>query len=320
LFCYLTFLAGPIQQVQDFADQTRRPDVMPLKQAAAIGAPVIATGYFKFIVLAGAFFACFTWSRDGGTNLPAPALQAIGWLSFAGYLYYSFAGYTEVVRGVGTLIGLDLPANFNRPFAATNFLDFWSRWHISLSNWFALYVFNPTVKSLISTDRPALVPYLGAAGYFVTFFLMGLWHGISPRFAMYGLCLGAGVSINKLYQSMMLKRFGRTRFNALIRQRYYAAMAQALALGFFIMALGFLWIVTRPMDQVEVTIWAEAAVLVVAVMLLFSLTASARARFVQRLPRHQGVRVAVCAAQIIVVLGYLLLLREPVPPLLYEFF
>ncbi len=68
-------------------------------------------------------------------------------MSFAGYLYFSFSGYTDIVRGIGGLIGLDLPANFNRFFAAANLLDFWSRWHISLSEWVQAIRFQSGSKS-----------------------------------------------------------------------------------------------------------------------------------------------------------------------------
>jgi D-alanyl-lipoteichoic acid acyltransferase DltB (MBOAT superfamily) len=124
LFCYLTFLAGPIQRFQEFADDAARPVRGTLRDAAAIGAPAIVTGYLKFTVIAAAFFACFTWSQDAVAAASAPAAHAIGWLSFAGYLYASFSGYTDIVRGLGKLIGFELPANFDRPFAAANFLDF----------------------------------------------------------------------------------------------------------------------------------------------------------------------------------------------------
>jgi D-alanyl-lipoteichoic acid acyltransferase DltB (MBOAT superfamily) len=236
LFCYLTFLAGPIQRIQEFSAWTTAPPSDDLRSAAGRHMPLIVTGYLKFTIIAGVFFSCLAWSQQAGVT-PSVA-HAVGWLSFAGYLYFSFAGYTDVVRGIGGLLGLDLPENFDRPYAAANFLDFWSRWHISLSDWFKLYVFNPAVKEMIAASgRPALVPYLGAAGYFITFFLMGLWHGVSVRFVLYGLCLGAGVSANKLYQTMMLRRLGRQRMVALTRRPDYATIAQALAVSFFVLAL-----------------------------------------------------------------------------------
>ena len=316
LFCYLTFLAGPIQRVQEFAEATRRPLSIGWRQATAASAPAIVTGYFKYTVLAGFFFAAFDWSQSRTTQVPDALLHAVGWLSFTGYLYASFSGYTDVMRGIGGLIELDLPPNFDRPFAAANFLDLWSRWHITLSEWFKLYVFNPLVKSLIARARPGLVPYLGMAGFFVAFFLMGLWHGISLRYMVYGICLGAGVSINKFYQYTLQRRLGRARASALTRHPLHAAAARALAVSFFVVALGFLWIPGMSMDAATLGHWIAGAVLVVAAVSLAGLAEPTLAA----MPSGSNVRVAVCIAQIAAVLLYLVLLDGTAPPLLYEFF
>src|SRR3546814_7265352 len=103
-----------------------------------------------------------------------------------------------VAIGLGRLLGIAIPENFNRPELARNFLEFWSRWHITLSDWFKFYVFNPVTKELLRiADRPTLTPWLGAVGFFLTFFVMGVWHGTSATFVVYGLLLGLGVSLNK---------------------------------------------------------------------------------------------------------------------------
>src|SRR5262249_34964940 len=126
----------------------------------------IIRGYFKFAFLAGAFFAGFEAAESAGAAIDAPH-QAAAFVCFAAYLYSSFSGYTDVVLGFARLIEFDLPANFDRPLLSANFLDLWSRWHISLSDWFKLYLFNPLTKEMIAAaNRPRLVPWLGAAGYF----------------------------------------------------------------------------------------------------------------------------------------------------------
>src|SRR5262250_2889257 len=99
----------------------------------------------------------------------------------------------DVVIGIGRFYGFRLPENFDRPFAAGNFLEFWTRWHITLSNWFKVYVFNPGLRALAArVETPRAMPYLGVLAYFVTFLLMGVWHGSTRAFVIYGLLLGAG--------------------------------------------------------------------------------------------------------------------------------
>ncbi|MDR3537996.1 MAG: MBOAT family O-acyltransferase [Acetobacteraceae bacterium] len=315
LFCYLTFLAGPIQRVQDFTAEAARPIRTTLRTALADDLPGLLGGTLKVTVLAGAAFTVFTWSQSPA--LPAALAHAVAWLSFTAWLYWSFSGYTDVVRGIGGLLDFHLPENFAQPFASANFLDLWSRWHISLSEWFKLYVFNPSVKELIAVaNRPALTAYLGAVGYFVTFFLMGLWHGISLRFVLYGLCLGAGVSVNKLYQALILKRLGRPRYAALTRRPLYMAGARALAVSFFVLALGFLWI---PGDTGPGLAWTAGGALVVLCVGLLVIAASAVKRIGVRIPLTRTMTIALCTAEAVAVLAYLLV-GGPVPPLLYTYF
>jgi alginate O-acetyltransferase complex protein AlgI len=320
LFSYLTFLAGPIQRFEQFSNDIASQIRIAQTPAIATFVPAIMAGYLKFTIVAAAFYACFAWSLGPVSGVPQAALNAFASLCFAAYLYFSFSGYTDVVRGIGGMIGFDLPENFDRPFAAANFLDFWSRWHISLSDWFKLYVFNPTVKEMISRcGKPALTPYFGAVGYFIAFFLMGLWHGANARFVLYGLCLGAGVAANKLYQTEMLRRLGRPRFNALTRHRAYSVCAQGLAVSYFILILGFLWVPAINVDALGA--WVEAAGLVVAGALLFIVLVRAANRPATRLASVLADSAGViCFVEAAAVLAYLILLRGFVPPLLYEYF
>jgi D-alanyl-lipoteichoic acid acyltransferase DltB (MBOAT superfamily) len=158
-------------------------------------------------------------------------------------LYISFSGYIDVVIGVGRLFGFTLPENFNWPLSAKNFLEFWSRWHISLSYWFKLYLFNPIVKALNRRYlNPKVVPYYGVVAFFVTFFIMGLWHGTTPVFVVYGLFLGLGVSINKLYEVVMRKYLGKKRFAGLRLNKFYSIFCQSLTITYFAIALTCLWL------------------------------------------------------------------------------
>ena len=151
-----------------------------------------------------------------------------------------------------------------------------------------------------------------------SWFVMGLWHGISTRFVLYGVCLGAGVSINKFYQYATIRRFGRLRVTVLTRNRYYAAIARALALSFFVLALGFLWI--DPKSAGELTAWFQGAAMVTAVVLLFALVVPANSWLAKLTPPGGGIRIAFYTAQAAIVVAYLIAFNQHVPPLLYEFF
>jgi D-alanyl-lipoteichoic acid acyltransferase DltB (MBOAT superfamily) len=169
-------------------------------------------------------------------------LYAGACLCYAVYLYFNFSGYMDVVIGIGRLFGFSLPENFDRPFSSTSFLEFWSRWHITLSEWFKFYVFNPLLKTLTYRwDNPGSAPYLGVIAFFVVFLLMGIWHGSSYSFLLYGLFLGAGVSLNKLYEVEMRRRFGKAFYRSLGAHPLYGAFGGALTFAYWSMALTCFW-------------------------------------------------------------------------------
>ena len=106
------------------------------------------------------------------------------------YLYFDFAGYSAFAVGISYLLGIHTPENFNRPFLAGNIKDFWNRWHISLSTWLRDHVY---MRFMLAATKGRwftgkyTASYLG---FFLTFGLMGLWHGIEPYYLLYGLYHG----------------------------------------------------------------------------------------------------------------------------------
>jgi alginate O-acetyltransferase complex protein AlgI len=93
---------------------------------------------------------------------------------------------------------------------------------------------------------PALLPYLGVIAFFVTFFVMGVWHGSTGVFVIYGLVMGAGASLNKLWQVFMTKRLGKKRYKSVGDSFAYASLARGLMFAFFSLAVTGLWV---NMDQ-----------------------------------------------------------------------
>ena len=131
------------------------------------------------------------------------------WSLYPVYVYFNFSGYMDLVIGVARFLRLELPENFNRPFSSCSFLEFWSRWHMTLSSWMKTYVYTPLLKAMMERfQSPAIEPFLGVFAFFVTFFLVGAWHGQTSEFLFFGVLLGLGISLNKLYQILLAKRSG----------------------------------------------------------------------------------------------------------------
>jgi|HubBroStandDraft_1064217.scaffolds.fasta_scaffold00254_14 alginate O-acetyltransferase complex protein AlgI len=251
---FLCFVSGPIQRSNDYLASLGQLDRKVDEAIAFAALHRIIKGFIKVAVLSAVFNYLFV-------NISAPVLaQATpmaGWRYVAQYaasavtyvfhLYYNFSGYMDIVIGIGWLLGQTLPENFNRPFSARNIFEFWSRWHMTLSEWFKTYLFNPLMAFLAGrVAAPAWLPYLGVVAFFVTFFVMGVWHGSTGVFVIYGLVMGAGASLNKLWQVFMTERLGKKQYKVVGESFAYANLARGLLFAFFALAATSLWV---DMDQ-----------------------------------------------------------------------
>jgi len=284
-----SFVSGPIQLYQDFARDFARS---PYPGKDRLGGDVvfqafrrIIFGYLKVVTISGIADYLFLWvsARILTPNL-APAggrlVAEYGFcvITYTIYLYFNFSGYMDIVIGVGRLLGQDLPENFNKPFLARNFLEFWTRWHMTLSQWFKTYLFNPLMSVLIDrVPQPAMIPYLGVTAFFITFFVMGIWHGTTRVFVIYGLLMGAGASINKLWQLIMVDRLGRQGYRALGEQPLYIYACRGLTCGFFAIGVTCLWV---NMDQL-CWLWGTLGPAGVLSALLLTATVCGVAMFLQ---------------------------------------
>jgi alginate O-acetyltransferase complex protein AlgI len=144
---FLCFVSGPIQRYGDFVNMDG-VEVAPLDAASVyVAFSRIVSGYLKFVVIAAAAnYILINFMPQLGASLSVAKIcvvYAVCAAAYTAYLYFNFSGYMDIVIGVGMLLGQILPENFNKPFSARSFLEFWQRWHMTLSEWFRLYVFNP---------------------------------------------------------------------------------------------------------------------------------------------------------------------------------
>jgi D-alanyl-lipoteichoic acid acyltransferase DltB (MBOAT superfamily) len=246
---FLCFVSGPIQRYQDFraADGIAVVELDSSKVYEAFSR--IVAGYLKFVVIAASAEYEFSFLKPQlfqAADLPFVKLCAIYGLAaslYTVYLYYNFSGYMDIVIGSGFLLGQALPENFDRPFIARSFLEFWQRWHMTLSQWFKFYLFNPLVMLLMSWfPAPALTAYLGVIAFFVTFLVMGVWHGTTAVFVVYGLLMGAGASVNKLWQVACSEQLGKKRYRTLTETIGYIYLSRGITIAYFVLALTCLWV------------------------------------------------------------------------------
>jgi alginate O-acetyltransferase complex protein AlgI len=253
---FTTLIAGPIQLYPDFAAS----QLSPVRPALTIEQGLealqrIAIGFFKLRVISMILLvvhgvAVRSLSGSLGHRLTAVfAPDRTKLLSGAAivtlyplYVYFNFSGYMDLVIGVARFLRLELPENFNRPFSSTSFLEFWSRWHMTLSSWMKTYVYTPLLRSLMERfQSPSIEPFLGVVAFFVTFFLVGAWHGQTSEFLFFGILLGLGISLNKLYQILLAKALGRKRFRALDSNPAYRAFSRGLTFTYFAFSAIWFW-------------------------------------------------------------------------------
>ena len=244
---FTTFVSGPIQRYDEFArDQFAQVPI-------GLGAPVIGLqieriirGFFKVNVLATFFHA---FQDDALAQLFQPIPLSYKFLAalrlavvYPLFLYCNFSGYIDIVIAVARLMRVRLPENFDRPFSATSVLDFWNQWHMTLSNWLKTYVYNPLLIALMRRiSSIEIQPLLGVFCFFVTFFLIGIWHGRTSEFVVFGFLTGSGMSINKLWQLGLVRAKGRKGYQALAKNSVYVSFGRGLNYAWFAFTLFWFW-------------------------------------------------------------------------------
>jgi alginate O-acetyltransferase complex protein AlgI len=233
---YPQLVAGPIERASRLLPQVESPRSFswPAARSAMF---LIGWGYFKKLVIADNVGVIankvFALQTPGFTVLWA------GVFAFAIQIYADFSAYSDIARGVARWLGFDLMVNFNHPYLATGPVDFWRRWHISLSTWFRDYVYIPLGGSRGGRARTL-------ANVFVTFLVSGLWHGASWNYVLWGAYHGALVVVARVLgsrDSLHSRRAPRTTARAGMR-----AVLEPLqvAATFGLVCLG--WLMFRETD------------------------------------------------------------------------
>jgi len=171
-------VAGPIERATHLLPQFQQPRVFDQKKAVD-GLRQILLGLFKKIVIADncAEYVNFAFHNPSAMSASTLVLAA----SLFGYqVYCDFSGYSDIAVGTAKLLGIDLIQNFNFPYFSRNCLEFWRRWHISLTSWFTDYVYKPL-------SRKGLSNLMNARNVFIVFVLSALWHGAKWTFVIWGV-------------------------------------------------------------------------------------------------------------------------------------
>lgn len=187
--------SGPIDRYRRFlSDLDRPPDRERYRTLLAQGIWKLAGGCVSAVVISG-FIQQYWLAALPASGFGATLSYMYG---YTFYLFFNFAGYSSMAIGTGYLLGIQMPENFNQPFLSVDMKDFWSRWHISLSNWLRDYLYSRFVMKSLKQKRfsnPRTASYLG---YVLNMMAMGVWHGLQPQYLLYGVYHSALMCLNEV--------------------------------------------------------------------------------------------------------------------------
>ena len=179
-------VAGPIERSGNLLKQIKNCSSLKLWNGSRIyeGASLMLYGYVLKMIISdrAKIFVDAVYDMDAYKSYVG-LIPIIATMLFAVQIYCDFAGYTCIAMGAAKVMGFELMDNFNTPYFATSITDFWSRWHISLTNWFRDYLYIP----LGGNRKGKFRKYVNI---FIVFALSGLWHGASLNFVIWGILHG----------------------------------------------------------------------------------------------------------------------------------
>jgi len=232
-------IAGPILHHNEMIPQFERKATYLFRyENIAVGATIFFIGLFKKVILADGIAVHVDRIFDAATlNSKITLLEAwSGAVSYGLQLYFDFSGYSDMAIGVSRMFGISLPINFFSPYKSSSIIEFWQRWHMTLSRFLRDYLYIPLGGNQKGSTRRY-------ANLFVTMLLGGLWHGAGWTFVVWGGLHGTYLIVNHSWRSLQ-KYIGRD----LRRQRKGLLTNAAAALLTFI-AVTFAWVFFRAKDM-----------------------------------------------------------------------
>ena len=191
-------IAGPILHHGQMMPQFKDPEIYRIRSRnISIGVALFAVGLGKKLLLADpistyadpVFHAAATGQAIG------PMIAWVGAIAYTLQIYFDFSGYSDMAVGLSMLFGIHLPINFNSPYKARNIIEFWRRWHMTLSQFLRDYLYIPLGGNRKGETRRLV-------NLMLTMLLGGLWHGANWTFVIWGALHGAYLCINHMFQKI----------------------------------------------------------------------------------------------------------------------
>ncbi len=212
-------IAGPIVRYNEIVPQLESIPLRELATHLSVGLVLFSIGFFKKAFIADQLAPYVGTVFDLGPVTvwdPGTPTLLTSWGSVLAYgfeLYFDFSGYSDMALGVARMLGVRLPMNFNSPFKASSIVEFWARWHITLTRFLTAYIYTPLVLAItrarLANDKPILagsrsgtpaILMMVAVPMLATMTISGIWHGAGWQFVLWGVLHGIYLTINQVWR------------------------------------------------------------------------------------------------------------------------
>jgi alginate O-acetyltransferase complex protein AlgI len=209
LFDHATFvsffpyvISGPIAKAKRMTHQFDNFGGVPGQRSALIarGLYQFAIGLFKKVIFADAFASIANLGFGTGARLSALEAWAFS-LSYAIQIYFDFSGYSDMAIGSAMMLGIEVPRNFDVPLRSKSIIEFWQRWHITLSQFITTYLYTPILKSFKQATL-----FKASLATLLAMTIAGLWHGPSWNFVLFGVLHGAALVANQYWRKKKMPK------------------------------------------------------------------------------------------------------------------
>lgn len=247
--CYLVYfpklIAGPIVRAAEFLPQVSG-GFRVTSQDLEVGCAYLLVGAVEKLVMADTLASHVSLIMHAPQNYTAFTLVQ-GLLGYTIQIYLDFSGYSDMAIGCARLMGIRFPQNFLMPYSSINIVEFWRRWHVTMSSWFRDYVFLPLEVGSRGMRNPTL---RSSRNVFITMVLCGLWHGASWNFLVWGGVHGVALAVYQLYVRIRGRQLrGRTR------SAFHPAILGSRALTLAVVMLAYVFFGTQTLSTASTYLW-----------------------------------------------------------------
>ncbi|OGN72974.1 MAG: hypothetical protein A2X25_10480 [Chloroflexi bacterium GWB2_49_20] len=233
-----TLTAGPIDRLDHFVKTFNSP-LMDRLEIMGEGGKRIALGLFKKFVVAD-ILAIIALNSTNALQIRWTGWMWVSLYAYALQIFFDFSGYTDIAIGMGRLLGMKLPENFSSPYLKPNLTQFWNNWHMTLTQWFRAYFFNPLTRSLRSGKRVWSMPMIILVTQLSTMVLIGLWHGVTLNFVLWGAWHGLGLFVHNRWSSTFNVRIQNWATDSI---KKFLVNGMGILLTFNFVAIGWVFFV-----------------------------------------------------------------------------